>query len=154
MDSSPPAAGRKPEGRKPAKTAKPVKLSPKPSGSTKSPPAAVIPASVPTPARVGAANPSNTRSGPGAAEVYYQQGNLYLKEKKVALAIEEFKKCLAADPGYGLAYRSLGVSYMLLGREKSAVDAYERFVREAPTHRDAPKVRQIIDDYYRRNPNP
>jgi len=64
----------------------------------------------------------------------------------------EFKKCLAADPNYGVAYRSLGVAYMLLGREKSAIESYEKFIAVAGTHRDAPKVKQIIDDYYRRNP--
>ncbi|MFC1609360.1 hypothetical protein ACFL6C_00240 [Myxococcota bacterium] len=88
----------------------------------------------------------------GPAELHYKQGNLFLKEKKVALAIEEFKKCLAANPKFGLAYRSLGVAYMLLGREKSAIHAYEKFVTISPGHRDAPKVRQIISDYYARNP--
>ncbi len=86
------------------------------------------------------------------ADLHYQQGNLYLKEKKVALAIEEFKKCLVADSNYGVAYRSLGVAYMLLGREKSAIESYEKFVGVVPGHRDVPKVREIIADYYRRNP--
>ncbi|OGQ91747.1 MAG: hypothetical protein A2289_11880 [Deltaproteobacteria bacterium RIFOXYA12_FULL_58_15] len=87
-----------------------------------------------------------------AADLHYKQGNLYLREKKVALAIDELKECLAANPQYGLAYRSLGVAYMLLGREKSAVQAYEQFVKVSPSHRDTPKVKQIISDYYARNP--
>jgi hypothetical protein len=86
------------------------------------------------------------------AELHYRQGNSYLKEKKVGLAIAEYKACLAENSRYGLAYRSLGVAYMLLGREKSAIQAYEQFVKTMPAHRDAGKVKQIIADYYSRNP--
>jgi Tfp pilus assembly protein PilF len=84
--------------------------------------------------------------------LHYKQGNLFLREKKVALAIDELKKAVAINPSYGVAYRSLGVAYMLLGREKSAVKSYERFVATEPSHRDVAKVREIIADYYRRNP--
>jgi hypothetical protein len=87
-----------------------------------------------------------------AAVLHYKQGNLFLREKKVALAIDELKKAVAINPSYGVAYRSLGVAYMLLGREKSAVKSYERFVATEPSHRDVAKVREIIADYYRRNP--
>ena len=41
---------------------------------------------------------------------------------------------------------------MLLGRERSAIQAYEKFVEASPSHRDASKVKQIIADYYTRNP--
>ena len=112
------------------------------------PPPPPVPATVSEPAKTPPPAPATA----SAADSHYQQGNLYLKEKKVALAIEEFKKCLFADPNYGVAYRSLGVAYMLLGREKSAIESYEKFIGVAPGHRDAPKVKQIVDDYYTRNP--
>ena len=130
---------------KPAPTPAAVKPPPAPATT----PATVRPPS-PEPAPAAPVPSAAAASSPG--DLHYQQGNLYLKEKKVALAIEEFKKCLAADPSYGVAYRSLGVAYMLLGREKSAIESYEKFISVAGTHRDAPKVKQIIDEYYRRNP--
>ncbi len=104
-------------------------------------------------AQVSAASPHPQADGssPASALVsaadHYRRGNLALKEKKLALAIDELKKCLAADPHYGLAYRSLGVAYMLVGREKSAIAAYEKFVELEPGHRDAPRVRQILEGY-------
>ncbi len=107
---------------------------------------AINPAPPPPPA------PPSTAGGDSPALIHYKQGNLFLKEKKVTLAIDEFKACLAADAKYGMAYRSLGVAYMLLGREKSAIEAYEKFVQVEPAHKDTDKVRQIIQDYYRRNP--
>ena len=79
--------------------------------------------------------------------VILKEAVLYLKEKKVTLAIAEFKKCLSLSPKHGLAYRSLGVAYYMLGRERSAVQAYSRFVELVPNHRDVPKVKKIIEAY-------
>ncbi|MBI5508887.1 MAG: hypothetical protein HY903_09050 [Deltaproteobacteria bacterium] len=155
------AIGKRPDLRKPKAAKGSAKPSPAPAGP---PPAAkaVAPVAaaavvVPQPSPLAPAPPGPAVAAPkaspsgSAADLYYQQGNLYLKEKKVALAIEEFKKCLAADPSYGVAYRSLGVAYMLLGREKSAIEAYEKFIAVSPGHRDAAKVQQIIADYNRRS---
>jgi len=86
--------------------------------------------------------------------LHYRLANQYLGAKKVTLAVDELQQCLALDPAYGLAYRSLGVAYTLLGRERSAIAAYERFVALEPTHRDAAQLRQIIDSYKRRQPSP
>ena len=82
-----------------------------------------------------------------AAQQHYVQGNVYLKQKKVTLAIDELKKSIKQDPRNGLAYRSLGVAYYMLGRERSAMEAYSRFVVLSPTHKDVPKVKGIIAEY-------
>lgn len=87
------------------------------------------------------------------ANEHYHRGNRYLGQKKVALAIRELSRCLEIDPLYGKAYRSLGVAYMLIGRERSAIQAYERFVEYEPGHKDVAKVREIIADYYNRRGN-
>ena len=88
-----------------------------------------------------------------ALQACYAKGNRYLNAKKVSLAIRELNKCLDIDPNYGRTYRSLGVAYMQLGRERSAILAYEKFVDHDPQHKDVPKVREIIADYYRRRKN-
>ncbi len=84
------------------------------------------------------------------AAAHYRQANSYLNAKKVTLAIEELQMCLKLDPEFGLAYRSLGVAYTLLGRERSAIAAYEKFVTLEPGHRDAAQVRQLVDAYRKR----
>ena len=75
----------------------------------------------------------------------------YLREKKVQLAIDELKRGLAKNPRDAKSYRLLGMAYSLLGAEKSAVEAFERFVQLDPGHKDAPKVKAIIADYYRKH---
>ncbi|MEM6533082.1 MAG: hypothetical protein AAF654_10680 [Myxococcota bacterium] len=81
------------------------------------------------------------------AEQLYVQANRYLQERKYQLAISNLKDCIRLDPRHGGAYRSLGVSYMTLGQERAAIEAYKKFVQILPTHKDAPAVRQIIADY-------
>lgn len=81
------------------------------------------------------------------AEQLYVQANRYLQERKYQLAISNLKDCIRLDPRHGGAYRSLGVSYMTLGQERAAIEAYKRFVQILPSHKDAPAVRQIIADY-------
>jgi predicted Zn-dependent protease len=141
------AKGTRPSETQPQSQPQPPKSTPE--SPRKSKPAAE---SESTPAPPPPPPPPRRPTTPAGADLHYKQGNLYLKEKKVALAIEEFKKCLSVNPHHGLAYRSLGVAYMLLGRERSAIQAYEKFVEASPGHRDAPKVKQIIADYYSRNP--
>ena len=74
-----------------------------------------------------------------------------LEYTRQVVGVNELKGILSGQL-LGLAYRSLAVAYMLLGREKSAIQAYEKFVEVMPSHRDAPKVKQIIADYHQRNP--
>lgn len=103
---------------------------------------------VPPPAEVkGTTTPSK------ALQACYAKGNRYLNAKKISLAIRELNKCLDIDPSYGRTYRSLGVAYMQLGRERSAILAYEKFVEYDSQHKDVAKVREIIADYYRRRKN-
>jgi tetratricopeptide (TPR) repeat protein len=97
------------------------------------------------------AKPTGTPSK--ALQACYAKGNRYLNAKKISLAIRELNKCLDIDPTYGRTYRSLGVAYMQLGRERSAILAYEKFVDYDPQHKDVAKVREIIADYYRRRKN-
>jgi tetratricopeptide (TPR) repeat protein len=86
------------------------------------------------------------------AMAHYTAAMAHMKNKKIGLAIEELNKCIAADPSFAQAFRSLGIAQTLLGRERAATQAFERFVKLAPNHRDTPRIKQIIADYHRRNP--
>jgi hypothetical protein len=44
------------------------------------------------------------------------------------------------------------MAYTMVGREKSAIEAFEKFLRYDPGHKDASKVKTIVDDFYKRNP--
>jgi hypothetical protein len=141
----------KKDKKKPAKkpTTKPAK---EPKASTKSSAASAKtpPKAVPTPAPTPA--PTKAAGGAETAEQHFQAATGYMKEKKVPLAIDELNKALAANPKDGKSYRLLGMAYTMAGREKSAIEAFEKFLKYEPGHKDAPKVKAIIDDFYRRNP--
>ncbi len=81
------------------------------------------------------------------ANQLYLKANQLLKQEKVALAIDTLKDSIELNPRNGVAYRSLGVSYMKLGQPRSAIAAYKKFVELSPTHHDADAVRQIIANY-------
>lgn len=97
-----------------------------------------------------AERPSISSRDSARAEQLYRQGNLLIQQRKVGLAIDLLKEVTSLDPKHGRAYRSLGVSYMLLGKEGLAISNYKKFVNIHPTHRDADRVQQIISEYERR----
>ncbi len=88
----------------------------------------------------------------GTADDHYQKASDLLREKKVPGAIDELKKAIGQDNKHAKSFRLLGMAYTLLGKEKNAVDAFERFVKLDPGHKDIPKIKGIIAEYYKRNP--
>jgi len=82
---------------------------------------------------------------PAPAEVHYQMGLAYLQQKKIPPAIAELKKCIGMNPKHAMAYRALGMAHSVMGKQTSAVKAFEKFVKLAPGHKDAAKVRAIIE---------
>jgi hypothetical protein len=90
-------------------------------------------------------------AAPTSAAGHYRQANALIAEHKAAEAIDELRKSLELDPAFGLAYRSLGVAYMMVGRERSAVEAYDRFAALDPAHADADQARRIVEAYRRRS---
>jgi hypothetical protein len=87
---------------------------------------------------------------PGSALGHYRQANQLIADHKPVEAVDELHRTLELEPGFGLAYRSLGVAYMLLGRERSAVEAYERFAAMEPAHADAEAAKRIAEAYRHR----
>jgi hypothetical protein len=113
-------------------TARPA---PPPGGASAAPPPAA--ATTPPPAPTGDS---------------YEIASEYLRQKKVQLAIDELKKAVARNPRDARSYRLMGMAYSLLGADRSSVEAFERFVQLDPTHKDVPKVKAIIADFYKRHP--
>ena len=136
---------KKPPKKTPSKPAKETK-SKEPKSSTKS-----GTTSTKTQAKAPAPSPAPSPAG-DPADAHYVAANGYMKEKKIPLAIEELNKAIAANFKHAKSYRLLGMAYTMVGKEKNAIEAFEKFLKYDPGHSDAPKVRAIVDDYYKRNP--
>lgn len=92
---------------------------------------------------------SYDRAGPRARS-FYEQGNRLIGENKAAAAVQELRRAIQLEPKFGLAYRSMGVAYMMLAKEQSAIQAYQKFVLYEPEHRDTARVRELIAAYFKR----
>lgn len=90
------------------------------------------------------ATKTKTRKKKDKVSRCYQRGNRYLQENKVKSAVQELEACIALAPDHVLALRSLGVAYFRLNDTGKARRAYRKFVQLAPSHPDAPTIRNII----------
>ncbi|MGC9043872.1 MAG: tetratricopeptide repeat protein, partial [Myxococcota bacterium] len=79
---------------------------------------------------------------------HYKKGNQYFMESKYEQARDEYAMAIAADPGFGLAYRGLGTTYAKLGQPDLAVKNYEKYIEVMPNASDAEQVKNIIKQYY------
>jgi serine/threonine protein kinase len=109
------------------------------------------PALAPTTATTSAQSPDPAPiTAASQAEEDYAAGRELLRQGKALLAITRLQACIAADPRHARAYRLLGKAHAMLGREASAIGAFEEFLALEPSHRDAPKLRRIIAEYRER----
>jgi tetratricopeptide (TPR) repeat protein len=63
-------------------------------------------------------------------------GELLLKVRRDAEAIDVFRAALRANPDYPLAWYELAFAFRVRGRLPEAVDAYERYIKLRPTDPD------------------
>ena len=66
------------------------------------------------------------------AKVHTELGSLYMLDGRSAIALEEARIALSADPTYAPAYNLLGLIHMVLGETRLAEDNFERALRLAP----------------------
>lgn len=66
------------------------------------------------------------------AKVHTELGSLYMLDGRAAIALEEARIALAADPNYAPAYNLLGLTHMVLNEPRLAEDNFERAQRLAP----------------------
>jgi len=70
------------------------------------------------------------------ARIRTELGTLYFSQGNMAVALEELRLAVAADPGYALAYSMLGAVYIELRETKLAEQNFERALRLSPTDVD------------------
>lgn len=71
-------------------------------------------------------------------------GNFYARKGNNRAAAARYLEATRWDPGYTEAYWHLGRSREKLKQPSDAVEAYQEFLRLAPNHKRANKVRQRI----------
>jgi tetratricopeptide (TPR) repeat protein len=68
-------------------------------------------------------------------------GNYYLRRKKLQAALSRFQEAVKTDSHYAPAYLGLGKVYEKLGLKQKALEAYERYLDELPSTKDAEEAK-------------
>jgi type IV pilus assembly protein PilF len=71
-------------------------------------------------------------SGAQRARIHAELGTAYFESGQVAVAIDELKIAVAADPNYVPAHNQLGLIYMSLGEDRQAQRSFERALKIDP----------------------
>ena len=66
------------------------------------------------------------------AKVHTELGALYLQDDNLAVALDEARIALSADPNYAPAYSLMGLTYMQMRENASAEQSFEQALRIAP----------------------
>lgn len=81
-------------------------------------------------------SPQNQASRPGAslteAHSQYSLGRFYQGQERYDLAIEAYRRALAADPAHVSAYNGLGASLLLSGRNAEAIEQFKAGLQIQP----------------------
>ena len=77
---------------------------------------------------------------PGPAKCV-EIGNVYLHKGALAGALSRFQEAVKDNPHYAPAYLGLGKVYERMRQKQKALDAYERYLDELPSAKDAADAR-------------
>ena len=75
---------------------------------------------------------------------YFEQGNIYLKEKRYHEAIEQYREALRLDPDAAIIHAALGWAYYNVGMLNAAIAAGEEVMRLEPDNPDVPKLMELL----------
>ena len=70
-------------------------------------------------------------------------GDFYLRRGKYKAALSRFQDALKTDAHYTPAYRELGRVYEKMGQWKKSLDAYQKYLDELPSAKDAREAKEI-----------
>jgi tetratricopeptide (TPR) repeat protein len=97
---------------------------------------AQVPEKVPDPA----INPDWTYTSPGPAKCV-EIGNVYLHQRNLKGALSRFQEAVQDDPHYAAAYLGLGKVYERMKEKQKALEAFERYLDELPTAKEAAEAK-------------
>ncbi|MGD1103373.1 MAG: tetratricopeptide repeat protein [Terriglobia bacterium] len=79
-------------------------------------------------------------TSPGPAKCV-EIGNVYLHKGNLKGALSRFQEALKDNPHYAPAYLGLGKVYERMKQKQKALEAYERYLDELPSAKDAAEAR-------------
>jgi tetratricopeptide (TPR) repeat protein len=72
-----------------------------------------------------------------------QIGDFYFRRKSYRGALSRYKEAVHTDPGYAPAYLGLGKVYEKMGLKKKALEAYQRYLDELPSEKQADEAKDV-----------
>jgi tetratricopeptide (TPR) repeat protein len=79
---------------------------------------------------------------PGAAKDV-EIGNYYFRKGSYRAALSRFEEAAQADPTYAAAYLGLGKVYEKIGLKRKALDAYQKYLDDLPSEKDAEEAKGV-----------
>ena len=70
-------------------------------------------------------------------------GNFYLRKGAYRGALSRFREAVGTDPDYAPAYLGLGKVYEKMGHNRRALEAYETYLNDLPSDREAKKAKGV-----------
>jgi TolA-binding protein len=87
------------------------------------------------------------QAGPASAHKSYDDALALLKAKRYDEAEAQAKHCIDSAPDFADCHMALGAALAGMSRWDDAAKEYQTFLRLAPDHRLAPKVRENLAQY-------
>ncbi|HET9752597.1 MAG TPA: tetratricopeptide repeat protein, partial [Myxococcales bacterium] len=75
-----------------------------------------------------------------------RRGETALEQGQTDEALQSFRAALDSEPTMAVAFRGLGMAYSMQGKDTQALQAYERYLKLAPTAPDAGDIRNSIKE--------
>jgi ABC transport system ATP-binding/permease protein len=98
------------------------------------------------------AGPS-TPSAQEQAKAAYDDAAKLLKARQYDGALSQGQKCVELDSSNGECHMVLGATYASLKNMNKAAEHYRQFLKLAPDHKLAPKIKKNLADYESQTPN-
>ena len=70
-------------------------------------------------------------------------GDFYFRRKSYAGALSRYKEAIKADPHFAPAYLGLGKVYERMGLKQKALEAYQRYLDELPSKKQADEAKEV-----------
>jgi tetratricopeptide (TPR) repeat protein len=81
-------------------------------------------------------------TNPGPAKST-EVGNFYLHKGNLKAALSRFQEAIQADPQYAPAHLGLGKVYEKMGHKQKALDAYQHYLDELPSAKQAQQAKDV-----------
>jgi len=81
-------------------------------------------------------------TNPGPAKSV-EIGNYYLRRKKLKAALSRFQEAAKTDPHYAPAFLGLGKVYERMGLKQKALEAYQHYLDELPSTKEAQEAKDV-----------